>query len=168
MIVSSQIVESVPQVDGRISVREIHIDQFGTQHPVSYLAEQGSDLNGLLVQHADALNVGVLRDKEIRRLTAYILAGNDPLTFTFEDCTSAYGLWMLMDVIADSPLSIQQQVAPVVAAMNPEDFALKAEISLEMANSILYWASAVMDTTTPSATVAAMTAQIREALQNNG
>ena len=42
-IVSSQVASDSPQIDGRRWITEQHLDQFGEDHPVSYMADAGFD-----------------------------------------------------------------------------------------------------------------------------
>lgn len=56
MIVSSSIVWALPQEDGRIVVRESHVDDQGRESIVDYVAEEGTDLGAKLSERAEAMN----------------------------------------------------------------------------------------------------------------
>lgn len=59
-IVSSQIVSSSVQVDGRSLVKERHIDHHGVTHEKEYLADVGLDVEAVLT--ARAVNLGAALD----------------------------------------------------------------------------------------------------------
>lgn len=48
MIVESTVIEDSRQVDGRRHVREVHVDDVGVEHHVTYLAESKADVNAML------------------------------------------------------------------------------------------------------------------------
>jgi hypothetical protein len=48
----STIIEDRPQTDGRRAVRERHVDDFGVEHFVVYMAESGADVEAILPSRA--------------------------------------------------------------------------------------------------------------------
>lgn len=54
-IVSSVIASANPQIDGRLAVREVHIDNSGNPNVVDYMADAGADLDAHLA--ADAVGL---------------------------------------------------------------------------------------------------------------
>lgn len=54
-IVSSSIAWQEPQADGRLSVRELHIDDAGNEWQLDYLIDANADLEARLAEHAAQL-----------------------------------------------------------------------------------------------------------------
>ena len=63
-IVSSQIVEDSPQIDGRRWVREVHTDDAGLMHEFAYLAEAASNVSAIMAARAADLPDQLLRSIE--------------------------------------------------------------------------------------------------------
>lgn len=61
-IVSSEIVSSVEQVDGRFAVKERHVDQTGRTYDFDYLADATLDQQAVLVERALQLGARVDAD----------------------------------------------------------------------------------------------------------
>ena len=111
-ILSSSFAVGVPQADGRVYVRETHMDQDGTPIDVEYLADpaapfeaimqaravnMGADIDARLAVEAEARNykLPLTRLEFLRRFTvqervaARTLAATDPVVYDFLDLLSA-------------------------------------------------------------------------------
>lgn len=71
-IVSSQIIEDVPQIDGRRHVTERHVDHVGLVHFWRYLAEQLADVSAAMSARVAAVE-SRLKRREIERVISLIL-----------------------------------------------------------------------------------------------
>lgn len=56
MIIASQIVSQNPQIDGRITVCESHLNEDGFEYTFDYMAEKGMNISNILEQHVTELN----------------------------------------------------------------------------------------------------------------
>lgn len=69
MIVTSQIIKQVPQIDGRIDVTERHTYDDGATQDINYLADSGVDLQLVIEQRAININA-VIQAKELALVEA--------------------------------------------------------------------------------------------------
>ncbi len=58
-VISSQIVSTSVQVDGRSLVKELHIDHTGKPYEVEYLAEAGLDVADVLALRGENIGAGI-------------------------------------------------------------------------------------------------------------
>lgn len=71
---TSEIVATSPQSDGRAYVTERHVDQFGVAHNMEYLADAETDRDAMLQTHADQL-AEQLRQSELDSWLADVKQG---------------------------------------------------------------------------------------------
>lgn len=64
VIVSSMIKSNVPQIDGRLSITEVHVSTAGEEITRSYKAPEGSNMNALLAQHAISIGEGLIESEK--------------------------------------------------------------------------------------------------------
>lgn len=69
-IVSSKIVEDHAQIDGRRSVRELHVSDDGAEHFVEYLAEPKADIAEMLSVRAKQLDAMLAAQQEQKEADA--------------------------------------------------------------------------------------------------
>lgn len=74
MIISSQIIEDREQIDGRRSVRELHVDALGKEYVIQYLAESEADVNTRMTARAAELD-DQLSKQEVENDIKLILEG---------------------------------------------------------------------------------------------
>lgn len=146
-IVSSEIIEDSPQVDGRRAIRERHVDSHGTPHDVDYLADADADLDAMLSLHAAGVAVQ-LAAAEVKAIAAFMLAGNSPTQWTFVDIDSQTAYRALLGHFAARPPEESLALAPVVTGFTREALIEMAGISGETADKILAWGAAVADAKT--------------------
>jgi hypothetical protein len=78
-IVSSQVVEDAPQIDGRRHVRERHTDDLGESFDVLYMAQAGDDANAPLAARANRIDAALLEAEHQINLAAVV--NDDAPTF---------------------------------------------------------------------------------------
>lgn len=93
-IVSSAVVDFAPQIDGRIFVREQHLDSFGVNHSQSYLATEGTTLAQANVACAakDAAITAQMTANEIQTNINQVSTFGKFATITLNESTGAQNI----------------------------------------------------------------------------
>lgn len=80
-IISSEIAEDRAQIDGRRSIREVHTDDLGEQHVVTYLAEAGADVTLILPERAAQIDASLVEAEHQSNLSSTSDADGGGTTF---------------------------------------------------------------------------------------
>lgn len=73
-IISSKVVEDQPQVDGRRSIHELHVDHLGEIYDVFYMAAEKDDVSAVLATRATQIE----DDLAAAELAANLLEASQP------------------------------------------------------------------------------------------
>lgn len=86
-IVSSIILETSIQTDGRRWIREKHTDHLGFLHFAQYLTNADSDINAIMLARIPFINSMLIENEEQKLISKFEEERNDPTTYTFNFTT---------------------------------------------------------------------------------
>ena len=135
-IVSSVIVSSDAQADGRYSVHEVHTDVVGIAHDMFYLAESDADRNWILQSHAASLDAG-LKSQEISANIDLVssFGAVAPVTFNYST-PSDNGMALVPFAISTEGLAALN-IAEYLLTFSPDDLAADSGIPLDQINVLI-------------------------------
>jgi hypothetical protein len=119
-IKSSTIVEDSPQIDGRRYIREVHTDDVGVEHHVTYLAESKEDVEAILPIRVSQIDEQIAEKQVIEQ--ALIVAEKERAVELLKlgDESIAKILMVSGDAVAEEKVKLEDVATKVIDVKSAE------------------------------------------------
>lgn len=120
VIISSTIKSNIPQIDGRLSIVEVHVSSAEEEVHRSYKAPAGTDMDALLAQHAVDIGDG-LKEVEEQSFVSNAQNGVNVVGVTPKYITQAKAYKEVIKALLVADSDTARRMMPTITALTDDD-----------------------------------------------